>query len=314
MLIHKAIEFAVVAHNSQVRKGTEIPYITHIFETAQTLTSEGASDKVIAAGLLHDTLEDTGTSYNDLVEQFGITIANLVKDNSEKKTDEDGNKISWRKRKDHTIRHMAKDTTPREARMICCADKLSNLRQMKEDYKALEAENWERFNASRKKIAWYYSSLIDVLSDLKDTPMYWELNALYKELFVEAWMDSAATRLVQMDISGDTYVYTKEKQYWVKKNEFSKTVHKGDYKRINTKDMDDLADAWWLEHRIEDDEWQKEYPANVPVYSYKLIKCENCGRLFKDEEMAHPDDNSRRMCQVCWDAMQETNEDPLGLD
>ena len=70
-MIHKAIEFAVIAHQGQTRKGTDIPYIVHPFEVAQLLTAAGADESVIVAGLLHDTLEDTTITTEDIFHAFG---------------------------------------------------------------------------------------------------------------------------------------------------------------------------------------------------------------------------------------------------
>ena len=77
-IVEKAIIFAAKAHGNQKRKGTDIPYITHPFAVGMLLQKEKCSEEVIAAGILHDTLEDTETTFEDLTEVFGVHVANLV--------------------------------------------------------------------------------------------------------------------------------------------------------------------------------------------------------------------------------------------
>ena len=72
-MVEKAIIFAAKAHKNQTRKGTDIPYITHPFAVGMILQKAKCSEEVIAAGILHDTLEDTETTFKDLTEVFGVT-------------------------------------------------------------------------------------------------------------------------------------------------------------------------------------------------------------------------------------------------
>ena len=84
-LIHKAIEFAVVKHKDQKRKGTELPYIVHPIEVMQILTASGCSDEMIVAGILHDTVEDTDATIDEVRALFGDKVARLVSAESETK-------------------------------------------------------------------------------------------------------------------------------------------------------------------------------------------------------------------------------------
>lgn len=97
LLIHRAIYFAVQAHDGQKRKGTDIPYIAHPFEVAQLLMEAGAEDEVVAAGLLHDTVEDTAVTAADVQKQFGVRVAELVMLCSEEKG------LSWEERKNQML-------------------------------------------------------------------------------------------------------------------------------------------------------------------------------------------------------------------
>ena len=82
-MIFKAIEFSTKAHSGQCRKGTKIPYITHPLNVAKTLIQLECSEPVIVAGILHDTLEDTRVTFDELLEIFGKEIADLVNSASE---------------------------------------------------------------------------------------------------------------------------------------------------------------------------------------------------------------------------------------
>jgi (p)ppGpp synthase/HD superfamily hydrolase len=172
-MIHKAIEFAAVAHLGHKRKGTEIPYIAHPFEVAQILTAAGAGEPVIIAGLLHDTLEDTDLTSEDILQNFGGAVLKLVKSNSEDKSN------SWEVRKQHTLEYLKKHATYEEA-LLALADKLSNLRSIAND---LENDVWSRFNRGKEKQNWYYMGLRDSLQTLQDTEMYQEYCDLIEIVF-----------------------------------------------------------------------------------------------------------------------------------
>lgn len=92
-MIHEAIYFAAKAHDGQKRKGTAMPYVVHPFEVAAILMEEGAAEEVVAAGLLHDTVEDTAVTAADIREKFGPRVEALVLACSEEKD------LPWEERK-----------------------------------------------------------------------------------------------------------------------------------------------------------------------------------------------------------------------
>lgn len=124
MLLTNAIQFAARAHLGQVRKGTETPYIVHPFAVGMILARLGFPDQVIAAGLLHDTLEDTGVTRTQLAEAFGDEIASIVVACSEP-----DKSLGWRERKQHTIDTL--ESAPWTVKAVAAADKLDNLRAMR---------------------------------------------------------------------------------------------------------------------------------------------------------------------------------------
>ena len=84
--MEQAIIFATEKHKNQFRKGTQIPYIVHPIEVMQILRENNADENTIIAGLLHDTIEDAGVSYNEICNMFGNEVANIVQDESEDKS------------------------------------------------------------------------------------------------------------------------------------------------------------------------------------------------------------------------------------
>ena len=175
MLIHEAIEFTAVKHRNQVRKGTDTPYIVHPMEVMYILAENGCDDTVIAAGLLHDTVEDAGATLQEIEETFGKEVAEIVAAESEDKS------RSWQERKQATIDRLPSERF--EAQLVCCADKLSNIRSMLYDYQNIGEKLWERFNAPKEKIAWYYKGIVEALSALEDYDMYQELKATVQKIF-----------------------------------------------------------------------------------------------------------------------------------
>ncbi len=174
--IHKAIELAAVFHKSQLRKGTNIPYIAHPFEVAQMLTAAKCRSEVIIAGLLHDTVEDTDLTLEAISMEFGEEVERFVKNCSEDKSK------SWKERKLHTVNFLS-NCNDMEMLILSCADKTSNLRSIKEDYEKTGNDVWKRFKASKEQINWYYGKLNAIFEVLSEYDIYWENTKLYQELF-----------------------------------------------------------------------------------------------------------------------------------
>lgn len=175
-MIHKAMEFAAVAHKGQCRKGTKIPYIVHPFEAACILIAAGADEEMVAAALLHDTLEDTDTTPEDIENEFGPRVLRLVQSNSEDK------RMSWEERKEHTVRFL-KERATREEALLALADKLSNIRSIAHDLEKDGEDVWKRFKRGRDSLNGYYKGLADSLRALADTEAYAEFCALAEQVF-----------------------------------------------------------------------------------------------------------------------------------
>lgn len=151
--IDDAIVFAAEAHSGQVRKGTTIPYITHPFSVAMLLQEVGCGEDVVIAGLLHDTVEDTDVTLDDVKARYGERVAELVNAASEP------NKAApWKERKEHTIEFVA--NAPVDVKCLSCADKLHNIRSILSDLEKQGCSLWERFNRGRDEQLWYYTALL----------------------------------------------------------------------------------------------------------------------------------------------------------
>ena len=179
MSFHKAIIFAARKHNGQLRKGTDIPYISHIMEVMQILIENKCREDTIIAGILHDTLEDTDTTPEEIQKLFGMSVLDIVLSVTEDKS------LSWLNRKSVSIKHIKK--AYEETQLVYCADKLSNIRSIYYDLKNIGDKVWERFNAKKDKIQWYYESVVKELSKITDTDMYFDLKEMVNDVFNLDW-------------------------------------------------------------------------------------------------------------------------------
>jgi len=156
--LYDAIELAARAHHHQVRKGTEIPYIVHPLAVASMLIRIKTPEPVVIAALLHDVLEDTPVTVEEILGQFGPDVADLVAAVSEP-----DKSASWEDRKSHTIEYLEKRAND-DMLLIALADKLDNIRAIREGLEIDGEKFWDRFNRPREKQQWYYQRLASVFS------------------------------------------------------------------------------------------------------------------------------------------------------
>ena len=158
----QALVFAHQVHREQKRKGTEIPYISHLIAVSSLVIEAGGNEDEAIAALLHDAIEDCPKEYpgyidrlkEDIHWQFGKVVLKIVEHCSDT---EEETKPPWRKRKEDYIRAIAKK--PKDALLVSCADKLHNARAILSDYRVSGDELWERFNGGRDSL-WYYRELV----------------------------------------------------------------------------------------------------------------------------------------------------------
>ena len=242
-LLEKAIRFATDCHAGQVRKGTHIPYIVHPLETMNILRSMNADTNLLIAGVLHDTIEDTEANHDDILARFGTDVVSLVDCHSEDKSK------TWEERKTRAIQELAHFN--KRLKMLVMADKVSNLRSIAADYKALGDELWSRFNAPKEKQAWYYSGIQDALWDMQLDPdtsaAYWEMIGLYKDVFVRyyrSWPDEDyfGEHIVQDCADGSIYRLDRGSPEWKPMKEFD--PRHASCVQIRREDAERLEDEW----------------------------------------------------------------------
>ena len=166
MKIHKAVAFAAEAHDGQVRKTSDIPYVTHPFTAALIIQTflqqidftEEQKTNIITAVLLHDVWEDTKTELKEIKDKFGDEVMTLIKGASEA----DKTK-SWTERKTDTINKAYEASLP--LKYVICSDKIHNLISIQEGLHLSENEFWESFKKGRKEQNWYYESLYQALTN-----------------------------------------------------------------------------------------------------------------------------------------------------
>lgn len=155
----KAFGFAYHAHLDAVRKGTEIPYLSHPMGVAAIVLEHGGSEDQAIAALLHDTVEDCGVRYETLAAEFGPAVARFVEDCTDAAPKPGEKKPDWRPRKERYIEHARKEADP-QSLLVSAADKLHNARAIVHDVKLHGPGVWKRFNSTPDQILWYYESLV----------------------------------------------------------------------------------------------------------------------------------------------------------
>ena len=181
-LLDRAILFAVKAHSGTERRGKGFPYIVHPMEAMEIVATMTSDQELLAAAALHDTVEDTDVTIDQLREEFGERIASIVA--SESDTFEEGvsEEDSWHARKQAAIDRLAKASL--DAKMVALGDKLSNMRAIARDYARKGDELWNIFHAKDPKDhEWHYRGLADSLRELSGTAAYKEFETLINQVF-----------------------------------------------------------------------------------------------------------------------------------
>jgi (p)ppGpp synthase/HD superfamily hydrolase len=156
--LERALRLAASAHQGQTRKVSGVPYVEHLIAVAWILDRAGFAEDVVIAGLLHDIVEDTSTTLEELRLQFGQSVAEWVAHCSEMKTDALGQKRPWIDRKRDHLAALA--TAPWQARAVALADKLHNLISIEVDLNEGYSV-WSAFHADRDQVLWYYQAMIE---------------------------------------------------------------------------------------------------------------------------------------------------------
>lgn len=174
-----AMAYAARLHRGQVRKGSEIPYISHLISVAGIALDYGADEDEAIAALLHDAAEDQGgeQTLNDIEKRFGVRVADIVDGCSDAKVQP---KPPWRERKEAYIGHLKHAS--RSVRFVSAADKVHNARAILKDYREIGEALWSRFKGGKEGTLWYYRALVSVFLSMPDIPMADELERIVTEI------------------------------------------------------------------------------------------------------------------------------------
>ena len=183
-LLDRAIVFAVRAHAGTERRGKGFPYIVHPMEAVEIVATMTRDQELLAAAALHDTVEDTDTTVEQIREEFGERVASLVAAESDETHQSRDCIENWRARKQAAIDRLARAS--HEAKIVALGDKLSNMRAIARDYSQQGDALWNLFHAKdRKDHEWHYRGLAESLRELKDTFAYKEFELLINQVFGE---------------------------------------------------------------------------------------------------------------------------------
>lgn len=155
-----AMTYAALIHGTQKRKGTNIPYVSHLMSvSALVMEFDGDEDQAIA-GMLHDALEDVGPEHEEIIRtNYGARVADIVRACTDGKPGEKRDATNWRERKEAYLHHLA--TAKKDALLVSACDKLHNSRAIAADLRA-GRDVFRLFNGSKDDTLWYYRSLVEI--------------------------------------------------------------------------------------------------------------------------------------------------------
>ena len=149
----EALVFASRLHAQQMRKGSNIPYISHLLSVAAIVLENGGDENEAIAALLHDAIEDQGgdATRQEIQRRFGQAVVEIVNGCTDADTVP---KPPWQARKEAYISHL-RSATP-SILLVSAADKLHNLRSLRKDYPLVGERLWQRFKTGKEGTLWYY--------------------------------------------------------------------------------------------------------------------------------------------------------------
>ncbi|MBR4808771.1 MAG: bifunctional (p)ppGpp synthetase/guanosine-3',5'-bis(diphosphate) 3'-pyrophosphohydrolase [Bacteroidales bacterium] len=175
-ILDRAIIFAVKAHSGTERRGKGYPYIVHPMEAVEIVATMTSDQELLAAAALHDTVEDTDVTVDQIREEFGDRVASLVA----AETDVKG--APWHDRKQAAIDRLSRAS--HDAKIVALGDKLSNMRAIARDYAVQGKALWDIFHTNDpKEHEWHYRGLADALRELDGTVAFQEFEKLINQVF-----------------------------------------------------------------------------------------------------------------------------------
>ncbi|MCD8038959.1 MAG: HD domain-containing protein [Lachnospiraceae bacterium] len=180
--LDKAYRYAADAHRRQYRKGTSIPYFTHIITTVNYCMELTDEVEIIQAAILHDTVEDTCVTLQDLRREFGGRVARIVEAETEDKRRDRPADETWEIRKQETISRLG--NIQYDAKIVVLADKTANAEALFKEWQQMGDEVWNQFNMrDKKKQEWYFRSVAECLEEVSGTGVMKKLEEYIDRLF-----------------------------------------------------------------------------------------------------------------------------------
>ena len=159
----EAVSYAAAAHAEQVRKGTNIPYISHPIAVSALVVEHGGNEAQAIAALLHDVLEDCGAHHAPVIaERFGSEVLKIVEGLTDGMPDDRGVKPPWRERKELYVAHL--ENADLDVVLVSACDKLHNAMAIADDHAVIGEAIFERFSQPKCSTVWYYKELARVIS------------------------------------------------------------------------------------------------------------------------------------------------------
>ena len=181
--VTKAIEFAARAHDGMTRKKDKTPYILHPLEAAVIVGTMTADEDVISAAALHDVVEDTPVTIEEIEESFGSRVRILVEAETEDKRADLPPESTWRIRKEESLYEL-EACGDKDVLILWLGDKLANMRSFYRIWKTEGESMWQTFNQKDPvQQEWYYTRIAELTSPLKDFSAWQEYNELVKIVF-----------------------------------------------------------------------------------------------------------------------------------
>ncbi|MDO4797653.1 MAG: HD domain-containing protein [Coriobacteriales bacterium] len=221
-MLEEAIVYATIMHQGKVRKFGGRPFILHPMEVAQILSTMTDDMEVIAAGILHDVVEDTDGTLDEIEKRFGERVAQLVHSESEDEYPGEDRSATWQRRKEGSLLNLRKSRDV-GVKMLWLADKLANLRSLSQIYSEQGDAMWRELHGNPERQLWYYKSVAEALElSLNRTGAFKELvkhiNFIWPDTFDTAKGGYRKYREVSVDgcelighgAKGDVYRYDDE--------------------------------------------------------------------------------------------------------
>jgi (p)ppGpp synthase/HD superfamily hydrolase len=189
--ITKAIDLATHHYKAKLRNGTTIPYMVHLFSVCKLLAERGCEEDILAAALLHDVVEDTPVTLDQVEFIFGSKVASLVEGATERHKMERSiaeNTETWKAQMEETFQFIRNSATV-EQLWIILAEKIDNIQSLQGELRRSEEEAvWKRYTSGKQQQQWYYATLMETFQNRTEIR-----DAVYLDLVQE--LGSAVNRV-----------------------------------------------------------------------------------------------------------------------